>query len=137
MRAGVEWDVVAGWGRFTPGTGEKVDCIMDNLTSLMWVRDREDLPDYRMTWQEAMDYVASLNSSGGLCGYTDWRLPNRKELSSLINYGQSDPVAWLNFYGFYNILQNAYWSSTTDVNDPNNAWLVNLGMGVYDYDKRV
>ena len=33
------------------------------------------------TWQEALDYVKTLNTGG----YSDWRLPNRKELFSLID----------------------------------------------------
>ena len=43
-------------------------------------------PGAAKTWQEALDYVARLNANAYL-GHVDWRLPNRNELRSLVNYG--------------------------------------------------
>ncbi|MBI4710065.1 MAG: DUF1566 domain-containing protein [Nitrospirae bacterium] len=65
-------------------------------------------------WQEALDYAAQLNSGAGLCGYTDWVLPNVNELESIVNVSEPDPAAWLNGQGFYNVQPDIYWTSTTD-----------------------
>jgi hypothetical protein len=130
------------------------DCVTDNLTGLMWAKNA-NLAGLK-TWQEALDYVASINSKGGcagsygwdssyygilnseegLGGYTDWRLPDVNELESLINAKQANPAAWLNTQGFINAQVDGYWSSTTYytstyIEDSFLAWFVNIDAG-YD-----
>jgi hypothetical protein len=60
LKAGVAWPNP----RFTV-SGE---CVSDNLTGLMWANNG-NLPNGTRTWQQALDYVASMNSGSGLCGY--------------------------------------------------------------------
>ncbi|KJU84045.1 protein containing DUF1566 [Candidatus Magnetobacterium bavaricum] len=64
--------------------------ITDTSTGLMWTKDAR-LTDYK-TWQEALDYVASMNKDKGTFGYTDWRLPDRKELESLVKGSKGPPA---------------------------------------------
>jgi hypothetical protein len=59
--------------------------ITDNATSLMW--DKTD-SGVGMTWQEALDWVSQKNAASYL-GHNDWRLPNIKELQSIVDYGRS------------------------------------------------
>jgi len=87
------------------------DCVNDNLTGLMWAKNG-NLPNGPRNWQGALDYVASINSSSGLCGYKDWRLPNMNELESLINASEDDRATWLNTQGFSNVQSEYYWSSS-------------------------
>jgi len=100
--------------------------ITDDLTGLMWTQDAYTPgpagcnPGVTKTWQEALDYVACLNTHTYL-GYNDWRLPNVNELKSLFNYGQSNFDTWLNAQGFSNV-QEYYWSSTTYARSTDNAW---------------
>lgn len=61
---------------FTVGTGAEADCVTDNLTGLMWVKSPDSIG---RQWDDAVTYARDLS----LCGYTDWRLPTKKELSSL------------------------------------------------------
>jgi len=112
--------------------------IKDNLTGLIWLKNANCLND-RPTWQAALDAVAELNTSdtmnGQDCGdtsgkkgshRTDWRLPNIKELLSLIDYGQ---VPALPVDHPFSNFQPLYWSSTTSVNDPGSAWIVEFFNG--------
>ena len=60
------------------------ECVTDRLTGLVWPRNA-DLPGGLRNWQQALDFAGGLS----LCGFDDWRLPNRKELWSLVNFGAS------------------------------------------------
>ncbi len=52
--------------------------VTDADTSLMWTQ----LPGAARTWEGALSYSENLS----LGGYTDWRLPNIKELQTLTDY---------------------------------------------------
>ena len=66
--------------------------VTDNLTGLMWTKDA-NVADAMGGFQWALDYVAGMNSgSNENFGYTDWRVPNIRELMSLIDYGMFKPV---------------------------------------------
>lgn len=108
--------------------------VTDNLTGLMWTKNANVPGGYMdyMTWQQALDYVANLNSNGGLGGYIDWRLPNKKELRSLIDYAQWAPALPLG-HPFTNVQSHGYWSSTTVAAAPENAWIVYVESGYASY----
>jgi len=56
--------------------------ITDNATGLMWTKnDNEE----GLTWEQALNYAKNSEASG----HTDWRLPNAKELQSIIDYTRS------------------------------------------------
>jgi hypothetical protein len=127
LEKGVSWPVF----RFTDhGDGT----ITDNLTGLMWSKNA-NLPNGEKTWQGALDYVKSINNGAGLGGYNDWRLPNRKELFSLIDHSRYNPALpsghpFPNVQGAYpNVEADPYWSSTTFANTTNNAWVVGMWSG--------
>ena len=56
--------------------------ITDKSTGLMW---QQNDSGKGMNWQSALSYCEKLK----LAGYTDWRLPNAKELEYLVNYSRS------------------------------------------------
>jgi len=123
LQKGVTWPSP----RFSvDGTG---NCITDNLTGLMWVKSPDST---RRTWQQALDYANGLT----LCGYSDWRLPNRKELRSLVNYEQSDSAIWLNTQGFSNVQSYSYWSSTTHASYTSSARFVYMISGYVSFDSK-
>ena len=148
LQKGVPWPNP----RFTDNGNETVT---DNLTGLMWLKDadciRTNYPafdndedsgiaeDGSVHWQHALDFVAGINdgtysSCGGDLPYTDWRLPNIKELSSLIDYSQNDPA--LPFL-FTLLIENEqsyyYWSGTSYVLYPQYVWGVTYETGYMIY----
>jgi hypothetical protein len=107
--------------------------ITDNLTGLMWTKDA-NLPDGSKMWYQALNYVARMNA--GIYknfGYTDWRLPNRKELFSLIDRSQDHPALPAG-HPFTNVQDRAYWSSS---NYESGAWEVNMWSGDVGIDPKI
>lgn len=72
------------------------------------------------------DFIKALNDAT-FGGRSDWRMPTRKELRSIVNYGD-DPA--INATYFPDTVDNYYyWSSTTDAGNSGNAWRIYLGPG--------
>ena len=126
IQAGIEWPSP----RFTDnGDGT----LTDNLTGLMWLKDGGCIQ--KKKWKDSLNTVIDLNSNPGnydcqeyTANYSDWRLPNVRELESLINYGASDSAAWLNSEGFVDV-NTFYWSSTSNQVNSSYAWLIKMSGG--------
>ena len=123
--------------------------VTDNLTGLMWFEDATCIKTHYLTfdndgtsgedgmvaWQHALDFVAGINAgSYSLCGagHGDWRLPQVRELFTLIDFN----TAWNSY--LYPVFVNVYegkqdgvywWTSTSNVVDPTYAWVVNIDGG--------
>lgn len=80
-----------------------------------------------MNWQGALDYVTCLNANNYL-GYSDWRLPNGKELGSVIDRSQINPSLPLG-HPFSNVQEYTYWSSTSIGTTKDSARTFNLSSG--------
>jgi hypothetical protein len=116
--------------------------VRDHLTGLRWSKDTDSpgpatcSPAVTKNWRESLDYVTCLNANGFL-GYSDWRLPNRNELGSLVDYAQVNLAAWLAGHGFTGIQAVYYWSSSTSADNPLDAWGTNMGDGDIDGDDKI
>ena len=114
----------------TPRFSDNSDQTMtDNLTGLVWSKNSNPAAATK-TWQQALDYIKSLNSSSYL-GHNDWRLPNPNDLQSLVNIAQTSSATWLNGQGFTNVQADFYWSSSTYTASSLNAWTVSLLHGTF------
>ncbi|EOR93521.1 hypothetical protein ADIARSV_3234 [Arcticibacter svalbardensis MN12-7] len=103
---------------------EKDGTVSDYATGLMWQKADDGIG---RNWEEALNYAENLK----LANYSDWRLPNAKELQSIVDYVRSpqttnspaidpifesteikDPEGNLGQYPFY-------WTSTTHLDGQN------------------
>ena len=96
--------------------------VADRATGLTWSKNDSLKP---MNWEKALAWVAKMNAAKHL-GHDDWRMPNIKELQSIVDYTRSpdtsnspaiDPV--LSCTTITNELGKPdyayYWSGTTHV----------------------
>lgn len=105
--------------------------VKDKKTGLMWTRNANLVG--LTSFYGAKDYINRVNKQKyeySLAGYTDWRLPSKEELVTLIDYAKGkgykkDFHQVLTKVGFEKV-QDGYWSSSTYVNYPREAWFVNM-----------
>ena len=125
--------------------GDKI--VKDNITGLEW-QDDEAVADAgnKKQWLTDANYDICTGNNGAtqdtskctdtsgdtattyctalrLGGHEDWRVPTRKELVGLAEYGQTSPA--MNS-AFQNVASNNYWSSTTYAGNASNAWYVDF-----------
>jgi len=109
--------------------------ITDTATGLMWQKcsmgqtyntstNGCDGSENKYTWQQALAACEGLE----LAGYNDWRLPNRNELQSILDYSRYN-LALDTAYFPTNIMSSDYWSSTTYTNNTSEAWPVYFFLG--------
>ncbi len=120
------------------------ETVTDRLTGLMWTKDANLMltrnPEFdtnqwvdgAINWQHALDYIALLNTENYL-GYNDWRMPNRNEMTSLIDFGFDHPslperYPFTNTTG-YNF-EYYYWTSTTRADADDQAWMIETISGM-------
>jgi len=80
MLAGVLCMALAGgcFETVKPAVQANTNCVKDNLTGLMWARAMNMFGN--CTWTNAISNCNAVSYGG----YTDWRLPNVRELQSLV-----------------------------------------------------
>ncbi len=99
------------------------DLVRDELTKLVWPA-KVNFFDFPLTWNEALQEVRKLNVQE-FAGCKDWRLPNRRELRSILSHGQKKPVL-PEKHPFRDVFLSWYWTSTTAAIAPAYAWYVHL-----------
>jgi hypothetical protein len=100
--------------------------VKDNLTGLEWVKAPHSLSGNSgtMVWNSAIDFCNSLVYAG----HSDWRLPSRKELMSLVDYGRYSPALPAG-HPFSGVQGNYYWSGTSYAGNTDGAWVVYMDYG--------
>lgn len=118
--------------------------VTDNLTGLIWLNNASAAAATR-NWATALSDVAQLNTDGKMNSHDccdtsnsdghqiDWRLPNIKELQSLIDFGNNIP-ALPSGHPFTNVQSGCYWSGTSCAHGTGDAWYVGMGYGNVYYD---
>ena len=122
--------------------------VTDNLTGLVWLRDANCYGT--LNWADALAAAAALKS-GDMCPNTpsilvdgsfagEWRLPNVRELQSLVHYGVFSPAVpntagtgkWVEGDPFSGVQSASYWSSTAFAFFAGDAWGVDMFVGLVD-----
>lgn len=140
---------------FGPGPNDWA-CTYDNVTGLMWEVKVDDANHLRYahwiyTWYDTNPstnggnagralggtcwtagrcdtekFVEDVNNAG-LCGRSDWRMPTKRELLSIVDFGR-----WpgsIDTIHFPNTAPGEYWSASAA--NLQNAWLVGFSVGNY------
>ena len=135
LQMGVEWPNP----RFTNPDGSTPvngDVALDKLTGLMWTKNANL---GQMSWQDALTHVADMNEDTyENYGYTDWRVPNVREMLSLLDFSDTtvyEPMLPSD-HPFINWGDFNYWSSTTNINATNEAWYVYISQGPIRSDSK-
>lgn len=109
--------------RYTRVREGEDETVQDNITGLVWEVKTAQNYDIRYTWDEALAFVDSLNQEG-FGGYTDWRLPEIRELAFILDRGRYAPAISdeFRFDGEPEYSrdkgEDLYWSSTSEPDDP-------------------
>jgi hypothetical protein len=156
--AGFSFTKIDASGNALPASAASWDCVLDNVTGLMWEVKTDDGglrdKDWTYTWYNADSaanggsagtansgscydssncdtekYVAQVNdvANGGICGYSDWRMPSQEELQSIADMSRVSPAIDTNY--FPNTLSSWYWSASPVASNSGLAWLVNFYYG--------
>jgi len=80
--------------------------VQDNVTGLIW---QKDTAPGTYNWDHAVSYCENLI----LGGYSDWRLPTIKELTTIVDSSIPYPGPTINTDYFPNTVSSFYWSSAT------------------------
>ena len=98
--------------------------VTDDVTTLEWQDDYSDNAGAvkLATWEDAIIYCDTLSLVG-----SGWRLPNIRELRSIVDRATANPSI---DRVFQNTATSFYWSSTTVVDNKDYSWAVYLNIGI-------
>lgn len=94
------------------------DTVMDTATGLEWQKAGDSTT---RNWENALAYCEGLT----LGRHDDWRLPDLRELDSIVDLNRYTPAIDL----FFSCQSSFYWSATTNANLTSNAWRLNFNNG--------
>ena len=123
---GDDGDLEKGVAWLTPRfTDNRNGTVTDNFTRLIWMKNANAFDV--QSWDNAISFASRLKSGDPGTGLTDrsqegdWRLPNVRELQSLVDYAFLNPALpdtlgtgkWVEGDPFLGVQSNSYWTSTT------------------------
>ncbi|AAN50929.2 DUF1566 domain-containing protein [Leptospira interrogans] len=108
------------------------ETILDNTSNLVWQKCSAGLSGNtcntgtatKPTWSVAISYCSSLSLAG-----RSWRLPNIKELNSIVDMSSASSIVTIDPVLFPNTKNAGYWSSSSYAPSPSNAWIAYFPTG--------
>ena len=134
LQKGITWDSNSRFTENNNGT------VTDNLTGLIWTKKANCGGE--QAWADGLSYCNNLADSGCELSVTDgsspgdWRLPNVRELQSLIDFGNFDPALPAN-HPFESVQIFFYWVSSSTAQDSDFKWSVSLRDGTVIPDSSI
>jgi chitinase len=146
-RAGFDFTKLDASGKALDDQALTGSCVQDNHTGLVWevkttsgLHNKDDIYTWYNTnsstnggadgtdngGANTQAFVAQVNSVG-LCGANDWRLPNKIELLSIVDFATFNPVIDSDY--FPNTKSSLYWSSSPSADYNDSAWIVYFNEG--------
>jgi hypothetical protein len=120
-------DVAAGAPNLESYTDNGDGTVSDNISGLMW---QQTPPPTQYIWADAVAYCRTLT----LAGHSDWRLPSRIELVSLVDVGEYPSINGTYFPATPEGYYFWYWSSSLLADGSTSfAWYVNFDDGHTNY----
>lgn len=112
--------------------------VVDTYTGLMWMRcavgqtwdsQKSTCSGNATTynWKDSLAAVQTLDQGNGFAGYKDWRLPNERELASLVRFACSNPA--INETAFPATPSKVFWTSTPVAGNYGMEWGVDFKTG--------
>lgn len=135
------------------------DCVRDDVTGLMWevktATGRLRDAGHTYTWYhpdrddngglpgtadggecegdtdcDTRAYVEAVNEAG-LCGFSDWRMPTRSELRTIVDYESRFPAIDAGI--FPNTVATSFWTAEAHPDRPTLAWHTDFKFGLASY----
>ena len=122
---------------------EKNGTVIDKVTGLMWQQctvglngeNCESGEASKFTWAEALLYPSQEKSLATFAGHDDWRMPNIRELASIVEAQCVRPS--VNATIFPNTPSGHVWSSSPYDFYPHYSWFLNFSDGIHTYSERI
>jgi hypothetical protein len=130
--AGFSFTKIDSVGNEISKASSQWSCIKDNVTGLIWENKTRDgtIHDGRQGFDQLTlkpTVLADVSNAEKLCGYSDWRVPSRRELFSIFSYARGGSAAVDERY-FSNTIAGQYWTSTSYERkaNPVNFWTLSF-----------
>ena len=107
-------------------TVNEKEVVTDSTTGLMWIKEYKKYDgsaSTKSTWAAALAYC----EDSEYAGYTDWRLPNKNELVSLMDHTKTS-APYSEFPGItgYQATGASFWTSSSYISNSGYAWKVDF-----------
>jgi len=105
--------------------------VTDNITGLIWEQKTEVNETYAYTYSNAITYCAELI----LGGSSDWRVPTRKEYSTILNFGRVNPSLDIDYFPYYSYLTEDdmdHWTTSEYHDDTSQVWKIFISFGLIE-----
>jgi len=108
--------------------------VTDQVNGLMWAKCADGQSGTNcgtgsatsVSWSQALNIAYDST----LSGYDNWRLPNIKELQTLIDYNSFSPSAYTNF--FPGTTNSKFWTASPAIFNSNYTWVADFSSGNID-----
>ncbi|RLA79289.1 MAG: hypothetical protein DRG78_13210, partial [Epsilonproteobacteria bacterium] len=115
------------------------DTNKSKSTYLLW-QDDESTSEVMHTFEDAIEYCENLTlNDENNVNYSDWRVPNIKELSTIVDDSigtQTTPAIEYHFKNTAALHSNSYWSSSTSASDSSKAWSISFEYAEHKLNKK-